>query len=276
MHIDRLTSEDIAAVLRLAHAAGWNQTERDIARLLALAPQGCFAARADGRVVGTATTTVYGNGLAWVGMVLVDAAFRRQGVGTALVEAALAHADGAGVATVMLDATPAGRHLYERLGFRPEGTIERWEGRLPDPRGHTFSADRSGVAALDRAAFGADRAALLHDLAADPAASAVVARRHDGEVIGYALSRPGARARYVGPVVAPDAEAARALILAASSGFGERAHYLDAVVDFPGATDLLGDLGLVRQREFIRMRRGPGIAPDGLARVFAIAGPEVG
>jgi acetylornithine deacetylase/succinyl-diaminopimelate desuccinylase-like protein len=73
---------------------------------LKLNPGGCFAAAADQRLVGTATTTTYGRGLAWVGMVLVDPEFRLRGIATRLVRAALGHLDEAAMATVTLDATP--------------------------------------------------------------------------------------------------------------------------------------------------------------------------
>jgi hypothetical protein len=78
VEIRRLTPGDAAAVLRLCDLAGWNQTEADVLRLLALEPEGCVAACADGRVVGAATTTAYGTALAWVGMVLVDPEFAGQ------------------------------------------------------------------------------------------------------------------------------------------------------------------------------------------------------
>src|SRR5262245_2728474 len=115
MEIRRLTPDDVPAVLRLAGAAGWNQTDADVRRLIDLAPEGCFAACAGGEVIGTVTTTAYGRELAWVGMMLVDPAHRRRGVGTALMEVALDHLRERGVATVKLDATPMGRPVYERL-----------------------------------------------------------------------------------------------------------------------------------------------------------------
>src|SRR5215211_8728516 len=84
-----LFESDIAAAMRLKDAAGWNQTEKDWLRLLALEPYGCFAAVKDGRLVGTTTTTTYGNDLAWIGMVLVDPEERHQGIATQLMNVAL-------------------------------------------------------------------------------------------------------------------------------------------------------------------------------------------
>jgi predicted N-acetyltransferase YhbS len=276
MEVRRLALDDVPAVLRLARTAGWNQTEADVRRLLALEPDGCFAACAGGEVIGTVTTTVYGLTLAWVGMILVDPAHRRRGVGTALMEAVLGYLRERGVATVKLDATPAGRPIYERLGFCPEGTLERWEGTIRVEEAREVSSGQwEEAAALDSAAFGADRGELVRRMIADTPVPLHVVRRPDG-ISGYALARPGARAGYVGPVVAGDLAAARSLLLAASTGLGGGTVYIDIDTAFPGATELVRDLGLTRQRELLRMRWGPATEAGGPLRVFAIAGPEVG
>lgn len=49
--------------------------------------------------------------------VYVDPAHRRQGVGRRLVETLIGWAPGAGIVRLVLHTTPAGRPLYESLGF---------------------------------------------------------------------------------------------------------------------------------------------------------------
>src|SRR5215212_6568375 len=180
VEIRTLGEADLAAAMRLKESAGWNQTEADWLRLLRLEPCGCFAATAGGRLVGTATTTAYGRELAWVGMVLVDPEFRRRGIASLLMAAALSYLDGRGIETVKLDATPDGRHVYERLGFESELMIERWQRHGTDAADNARPERAGGVAAsifkavrleeileLDRAAFGADRARLVELLFAE-------------------------------------------------------------------------------------------------------------
>jgi hypothetical protein len=130
------------------------------------------------------------------------------------------------------------------------------------------------IAPDDRGAFGADRGRLLRAMI-DDAAPPFVAGGPNRRVAGYALGRPGTRAGYVGPVVADEASTARTLILAAAAGLGETV-FLDVDPAFPGAVDLMSQLGFARQRELLRMRLGPDIAVGTTLRVFAIAGPEVG
>jgi GNAT superfamily N-acetyltransferase len=273
LNIRHFRSSDVDALLRLSDLAGWNQTAQDVLRLLTLQPPGCFAACEGEQVVGTTTTTAYGADLAWVGMVLVDPDFRRRGIATALMERALDFVRGRGVRTIKLDATPAGRLVYERLGFEPERVLERWAGTLSGERVDTVALGGwDDIAAVDRTAFGADRGPLLRAMIAD-AGPPLVVKRPRGVIAGYALARLGARAAYLGPVVADELSTARALILA---GGLRGAVYIDIDPAFPGATDLLHLLGFARQRELVRMRLGPDIRTDAALRVFAIAGPEVG
>src|SRR5882762_9850694 len=165
IEIQLLAETDIAAAMRLTELERWNQTERDWRRLLKLEPDGCFAAWLDGRLVATVTTTTYGRELAWIGMLLVALEYRRHGIATQLMSAAMEYLRAAGIATVKLDATPAGRPVYEAMGFVSEGLIERWEtvAQIRPARGcrSLDAAMRAQMHALDRRAFGADRASLL-------------------------------------------------------------------------------------------------------------------
>src|SRR5262245_43062166 len=113
--VHRLTYEDVAAAFELSEAAGWNQTQQDWRRLLALEPEGCFGCECDGRLVATSTLLCHGPELAWLGMVLTHPDYRRRGFAAQLVEAALVLAQRRGIASVKLDATDQGRPLYLRF-----------------------------------------------------------------------------------------------------------------------------------------------------------------
>src|SRR5438874_2176206 len=103
-----LNSSDLAAALELSTATGWNQTVEDWAMLIELAPKGCFGIEADGQLVSTTTLVLYGQRLAWIGMVLTNAEYRARGFARRLLSAALDRADSVGVETVKLDATDQG------------------------------------------------------------------------------------------------------------------------------------------------------------------------
>ena len=276
----RLLGEvDIAAAVRLKELARWNQTVDDWRRLLRLEPNGCFCATVGGRVVGTTTTTTYGRDLAWIGMVLVDPDYRRLGIATRMLHAALDYLREAVVATVKLDATPDGRPVYEKLGFKMESLIERWEGIAGVQAVGCSTLDASAireVLTLDRRAFGADRSKLIEMLVEDACVAPLASTAPDGRLTGHGLARRGTAAAYVGPVVTTISEGATALLDGLLSQLTGQRVYIDVNTDFENGTEILAARGLVKQRDLIRMSYGKESKAGSSPSVFAIAGPEYG
>jgi creatinine amidohydrolase len=85
----RMGEGDLPAAMRLCGLAGWNQLEADWRIFLESHPEGCFVAVHQGRVAGTVATVNYANRCAWISMVLVDPDFRRMGIATRLMHAAI-------------------------------------------------------------------------------------------------------------------------------------------------------------------------------------------
>jgi len=272
----RLEFSDIPAAVRLKEAAGWNQTEADWRRLLKLEPDGCFAAIESDQLVGTTTTTRYGDELAWIGMVLVDPQYRRRGIATQLMETALAYLDGK-VAAVKLDATADGRPVYEKFGFETESLIERWRGTFTTrsvAREHK-AINRDALLALDRTAFNADRSRLISYLIDDSHVAPVLVEDDSGSLIGYSLARPGTRADYIGPVVTTDATHVENLLDQSLDQLNGSNVYIDFNDECGVSSNILAGRGLVKERDLIRMSRGSHSVKTS-ALVIAIAGPEVG
>ena len=276
-----MTPADVPAGQRLREQAGWNQSEHDWRRLLAWEPDGCFVGELGGAVVATATVTTYRPALAWIGMVLVDADHRRRGVGRALFEHAMAALESRGIRTIGLDATPLGKELYDRLGYVDVCRLERCVGSVPDPAPIAGgvrllrSEDLPAVAAFDARAFGADRRRVLESLARDHPEGCFVAERA-GALAGYLLSRPGARARHLGPLVARDSATAEALARAALRPWSGGQAVIDVLLPNPHATALADCLGLQPIRAFIRMIRGAPPPPADYDILYTSAGPEIG
>jgi hypothetical protein len=188
-----------------------------------------------------------------------------------LTERAIAFAESR-VEWIKLDATDMGRPLYLALGFEDEAPVERWRGVLP-AAGDPFPLDPFHLDGdLDGEAFGADRSALLVNLARQEAACS------PGD--GFILARPGAHALFLGPCVARTPGAARQLIgWVASRHPGEQAFW-DLLPANPQALALAADYNFVPARKLVRMvRRGrrpavPWHSNDLL--VYACAGFEYG
>jgi ribosomal protein S18 acetylase RimI-like enzyme len=278
LRIRAMTGADIPAGMQLKEQAGWNQVEADWKRLLGLQPDGCFLAELDGAPAGTVTTCRFGP-VAWVAMMLVDPACRRRGIGRALMCHALDALDAHGVQSVRLDATPLGQPLYESLGFTAEATLARFEGNLPavvgtaGPGGVQFGANLDELTAFDRAVTATDRGRLLRRLAHEHPASLRTVR--DGDALaGFLMSRPGSRARQIGPCLA-GANAGAILFDDARRRYAGEAVVIDIPSVHERATDLARSWGLAASRLLMRMGRGPRVEED-LARLWASAGPEKG
>lgn len=264
-----LRHSDVADGLALSREAGWNQTADDWSMLIRLGRG--FAMEADDQLVATGLALPYPTGFGWIGMILVHGPYRRRGLATRLMERTIATLREAGL-VAMLDATPAGEQVYARMGFRPVERLTRWRGAAAGP---SHAAPAIGglapeAAALDRAAFGADRSAILADLLDRPGSACIAAPGGD-----FVLVRAGRTASNVGPLVARDTGEALVLLddaLARVSG--------PAVIDVPDreleVAAALSSRGFEPERPYIRMALGRDTGFGEPRLVRAIAGPELG
>ena len=278
-----LGREDLPFADSLRAVAGWNQTLEDWKRFLAIEPNGCFLAEWNGAPAGTATTIVYGQELAWIGMVLVHPEFRRRGIGQGLLRHCIDSLHNHGVRCIKLDATPLGKTVYDGLGFRDEWTLKRWvrsavppQATSPDARLRPWrTGDEQLIGSIDTQAFGVSRQRLLAPLASQSRA-AMVLENEDGRRAGFGLVRSGSQASYLGPVVATTDDDGIALIegLVASTQ-GQRI-YWDVPDENAAAVSWAEQNGFTVQRPLTRMFLGDNFAPGDPRQQFALAGPEVG
>jgi GNAT superfamily N-acetyltransferase len=278
-------SRDLPFADSVRALAGWNQTLEDWERFLAMNPGGCFLAEWDGAPAGTATTTLYGTELAWVGMLLVHPEYRRRGVGQALLQRCIEHLQSRGVRCIKLDATPLGKPVYDKLGFKEEWTLTRWErGGFDPPPAAPESGIRNWregdgrlVESLDVAAFGVSRHRLLETLASQ-SRCALIAERSAGEPVGFGMMRDGSRARYLGPVAAesPDLGLAMIKALVERGGIDAGKIYWDIPDPNGAAVAWARQNGFVPQRTLTRMYLGENTTCGDPNKQFALAGPELG
>ncbi|MCG6875958.1 MAG: GNAT family N-acetyltransferase [Betaproteobacteria bacterium] len=278
-----LEESHVPQCLALSEEAGWNQIEADWRLMLRLG-QGLGISTQDGRLVATTIMLPYERCFAWISMVLVTERFRRRGLATRLMRRAIDELVAGGYVP-LLDATPAGREVYQRLGFEDCWGMARLASAaaiVPDgptpgtgPRVlRLASGDWTSVLEFDRAVFGADRAGILRDLAGRVPHAALVAER-DGRFCGASFARDGRRATQLGPVIAVDESAALALLAAALTAIAGPV-FIDVPERHATIDAWLRDLGFALQRPLLRMAFGRNRAFDDSSRLYAVAGPELG
>jgi GNAT superfamily N-acetyltransferase len=276
-----LCADDLAAVDQLRADLGWNQTILDWQRLLAFSPEGCLVAEHGSRIVGTCTTVSYGNTLAWIGMMMVHPAVRGRGIGKALLRRCVDCLRRGGVRCIKLDATPMGRPLYAGIGFVPEWTLTRWEHRgspsifdpLPNHVHPPGEKEWPAILALDTEAFGVSRGPLLRSLASS--SRRVLVYERGGSIGGFGMLRNGARASYLGPVVAGTGTG-EVLVRSLLSGQRDRPIFWDIPDLNKPASRLARRLGFRFLRPLTRMVLDTNGIPSDPFGQWAIADPATG
>lgn len=290
--IRRLVPGDLKQCIALSADRGWSPEKAKWSLLLeASEPFGVDApdGRALGRrraLIGAVVLTRWGTELASVGMMLVAARYGRRGLGRALMEHLIGQAADA---TVTLFATDMGRPLYEKLGFLPVRRSVSFVGTFrPDSREDNSKkrtaraatqADLAAILAVDGAAFGADRGTIVRRLPGFAERIAVLESSEDSgaaRITGYAAAwRNGPTTTVIGPVVAPDGDAATVLIAHLARQLrGSRQIRLDLDPDRQELPAWAHAHGLEPVARTIVMARGdlaPRGAPDRLFAPISVA-----
>ena len=277
VRVRKMQPEDIPAARELSREQQWPHRAVDWEFLFRHGSG--FIADADGQIVGTTLVWPYGADAASLGMVIVSPRSQGQGIGSRLMEAAL---DALGDRTVRLNSTEEGLALYSKFGFKPVGRIFQHQGLVdsvplielrPNERVRPVGRnDRPVVAELDRRASGVDRGALISAMLETARG---VMFDSNNSAVGFALLRRFGRGFAIGPTVAPDPLAAKALI---SHWLGSKTGKF-CRIDVPESSGLsawLEELGLPRVGTVTTMVRGKALAGAPDAKLFSLVNQALG
>lgn len=273
----KLSRKDLAAAHKLSLDVGWPHRLEDWEFVQHLGAG--HVATEDGAVVGTVLTWKHDARNATLGMVIVDPRVQGRGIGKRLMRLALREVTGR---SVMLNATREGVPLYEKLGFEAIDKVEQHQGlarRVPAValgRGERLrpvgASDAAALAALATRAAGLARARVVRRLLE---AAKGIALASGDDILGFALLRRFGRGLAIGPVVAPDAARARALVghwVAMHPGKFLR-------IDVPASSGLgpwLDGIGLANVGNVVTMVKGRPPAADEGVRTFALVSQALG
>jgi GNAT superfamily N-acetyltransferase len=248
------TLGDLAAIADLRLEVG--MAPHDWALRLAIEPANARCLVVEdraGRVVGVGSGVAY-TPLGFVGNMMVSEDRRRQGIGSAVLDAVVAFLRERDCTRLELFATQQGRPLYARHGFEPTepGSRAHLHRDLPlaPATGDIVVTDgeERALASLleyDTPRFGGDRTPLLAAMLADRERPTLVARR-GAAVVGFGWLRVDEDR--IGPWVADEPEVASAVL----------AEAFRRVPDHP---ELAANIPISNRRA-VEWLRGLGVEPD--------------
>jgi GNAT superfamily N-acetyltransferase len=273
--------DDIPAAMRLSIAEGWNQTEEDWSMLLRHTPGYAFAAVNKDQIIGTVVTLLFDDQLAWIGMMLVDNSYRGQGIAKTLLNHALSTIQN--IPVVKLDATPAGRPFYKKIGFRDECEIYRMvsdSSRVISEK-HDLNVlpgkneNINSVIEKDYAAIGYKRPDILKGLQREYPGYSFVLHAH-GQLKSFIFGRDGRSYTQLGPLNADSLESAKKIVRYLLYNLKGKAVVIDIPAEKIDFYNWLISLRFKKQRAFTRMYYKNNLPLTSTENQYAITGPEWG
>lgn len=268
-----MTPDHLDAAVALSVEAGWPHRRADWELVLGLG-EGRVALDRAGQVLGTVLFLPFGRTAGAICMVIVSERLRGRGIGRRLFTAAM---ELAGPRVLRLTASPQGEPLYRNMGFEPQEYIFQRQGvvraveAIPGPE-LARPDDLAQIIALDAAAFGADRSALLTAIAARGRFAVI---RQGDRVRSFAACRTFGRGELIGPAVVSEDADAKALLAFLARECEGRFVRLD-LTPGTGLEPWLDQIGLVEvDTALVMWTEAPQLAAGG-PRTVVLAAQAVG
>lgn len=271
-----MTRPDLATALDWAAAEGWNPGLDDVDAFHAVDPEGFLMGWLGDQPVACISVVRHTPGFGFLGFYICHPDHRGQGHGWALWQAGLAHL---GARTVGLDGVPDQEENYRRSGFEPAFRSHRFEGEITARGDGSFvragPEDLRDLIDLDAAVHGVERGRYVRAWTASTDDRMTLLRRDDDGICAQGTIRACRAGHKIGPLIAPDLDAAMRLIesLAAASGA------VRIAIDVPDTSafghDIASQLGLESAFQCARMYKGPAPRMD-MTRLIGLTSFELG
>jgi ribosomal protein S18 acetylase RimI-like enzyme len=269
--------ESASSIINLAFHSTVNRlTELDLYR--EIQPDGWFIITLAGKPVGTIGVTIYDH-YAHIGLIAIHPEAQHRGIATFVMQYVLAFLESHGTCVVVLDASPKGQSLYEKLGFTGfQDTLvyqfppDRREIMKPAGIQQIALQDLDNLCRMDTPVFGANREKVLRCLMERYPDRGFALKDAGGNITGYCF----AQRNRIGPFVAADNQQAEVLLQAALSLSFEEQASIAVPSENLSAIDLLERYHFQHIRTNLHMVRGLPQSPGERQKVFAQASLAIG
>ena len=276
LRIAPMSSEDMRRAVDWAADEGWNPGLEDAETFRAVDPQGFLMGWLGDEPVAAISVVRHSGDFGFLGFYLCRPEYRGQGHGLAVWQAGMAHL---GDRVVGLDGVPAQQENYARSGFGFAHRTRRFVGSVA-ARAHAGfllarAEDLPDLLAFDRRVSGAERTVYLtHWFQQTDTRRTMIARR-DGRIVAAGTIRACREEHKIGPLFAPDAELALALIETLAAAAEADRIAIDVPDPNEAAVALVEGLGLTSPFACARMYRGPAPQRE-MATIFGETTFELG
>jgi GNAT superfamily N-acetyltransferase len=274
-----LEQHEIVHMLDMARLEGWNPGLEDHLAFYAADPEGFFVGEIAGKPIAYISAVSYNNIYGFVGLYIVDAAYRGYGYGYRLWNHAIQRIRHLPCG---LDGVPSQQENYRKSGFVYAFRQMRLTCKalsVPQPTSvHKLTPDDdfNGLVAYDSKVFGTKRAGFLRAWSGMSNAVLFCTRDQQKEITGYAVMRKCTDGYKIGPLFAGNIRLAGQLFLACHSAAlpGENV-YIDMPEPNPATQSWTDRYGLELVFETARMytNGGPGFSME---QVFGVTTFELG
>ena len=212
--IEQMSRRDVDVAVEWARREGWNPGVDDAECFFHADPEGFFAAKINGEIVGTVSVVKYSGDFAFEGLLIVKPEFRGQGIGAEIqsfVNAKFANLN------LGLDAVLPMKEKYARAGFKFAHENIRYAGASQNASASSCclpiqKRDFDAVVSFDEKIFPASRTKFLECWLFQKDAKAFLARRKgNGDICGYGVIRKCVAGHKIGPLFADDVATAGVL-----------------------------------------------------------------
>lgn len=278
-----MTPDEVAQLVTWAGDEGWNPGLHDAQLFWDLDPEGYLALEEDGRMIGGGAIIRHGAAFGFMGLFIVEKAFRGSGLGTKLWYARRDRLQSRlrPGGTIGLDAVDAMVPFYAQGGFAPFTRHRRFQltsgqnGVSPSHNVVPITDDLlPQLIAYDRHCFPTPREAFLTAWLRQPGAVAL-ACVETGQVRGFGVMRPCLTGWKIGPLFADTPVIAADLITSFQQSSAGQDIFLDIPDNNPAAATLRQMHHLQEVFGCARMYHGPPPELDH-SRIFGITTFEVG
>ncbi len=225
--IEQATEEDLAYMLSLAALEGWAPGLHDAKAFYRADPSGFFIGKLNGRRVGCISNVCYNQEFAFLGLYIVEKAFRKKGFGMKLWKHAMQYANDR---CVGLDGVVQEQENYKKSGFSLYYRNRRYEilvkGKHASETVKLEAVEFYTLSTYDAEIFGVKRDKFLKEWIGMPNAKGFALSK-DQTLVGYGVVRSCGDVYKIGPLFADDITSASKIFESLSSYARDKPIYLD-------------------------------------------------